>query len=122
MQSMDYDTRLAALLARGFGLWDVVADAEREGSLDADIRNARAHDLRTLAGDLPVLSTIAFNGGTAARIGIKQLGFAGDRFKLLRLPSSSPAHAVPFQDKLQRWCALAPGKATNDNAEQPSVT
>lgn len=32
-----YERRLAALLARGLGLWDVLRHCEREGSLDASI-------------------------------------------------------------------------------------
>ena len=28
------------LTARGYALWDVVAESERKGSLDADIKNA----------------------------------------------------------------------------------
>ncbi len=35
---LDYVSRLQALLANGIGLWDVVAEADREGSLDS--RNA----------------------------------------------------------------------------------
>jgi len=106
LQELGYEDRLAVLLERGFGLWDVIAEAERQGSLDAAIRNASAHDLQSLVGTLPRLHTIAFNGGTAGRIGTEKLGVEGARFRLLRLPSSSPAHAVPFRDKLERWRAL----------------
>lgn len=122
LQDLGYEARLEALLARGFGLWDVIADAEREGSLDAAIRNATAHDLLALIRSLPSLRTIAFNGGTAARIGTQQLVSAAGQFSLIPLPSSSPAHAVPFGDKLLRWQALAPTKSMNDSAAPLSVT
>mgnify|MGYP002779375775 CR=1 FL=1 len=121
LHDLDYEERLAALLERGYGLWDVVADAERDGSLDAAIRAARAHDLASLAGELPRLHTIAFNGGTAARIGVRQLESMAGRFRLLALPSSSPAHAVPFRDKLHRWQALRSQKSMNDSTGPPSV-
>lgn len=106
LQSLDYEARLAALLERGIGLWDVIADAERAGSLDAAIRNPAANDLRKLVDSLPNLRTIGFNGGTAVRIGTAQLGPLADDFRLVRLPSSSPAHAVPFETKLMAWQTL----------------
>src|SRR6478672_650310 len=42
---LGYEERLATLLQHGVGLWDVVADAKREGSLDASIREHQANDL-----------------------------------------------------------------------------
>ena len=50
---------------------------------------------------------MAFNGGTSARIGRKQLaGVAG--LALVDLPSSSPAYAsLPFERKRNAWLALA---------------
>ena len=107
---LDYDARLAALLDRGFGLWDVIAEADREGSLDAALRNTRVHDLAEFVNRLPQLHTIAFNGAVAARIGMRQLGAAGLRMRTLALPSSSAAHAVPFRDKLARWMSLLPAE------------
>lgn len=107
LQSCAYEERLRVLLEHRIGLWDVIADAERVGSLDAAIRNEAANDLLSLVGTLPDLRTIAFNGGTAARIGLATLGTEAARFRLIRLPSSSPAHAVPFDHKLQAWRELA---------------
>jgi double-stranded uracil-DNA glycosylase len=103
---LPYEIRLARLRAHRIGLWDVIADAVRPGSLDAAIRDPRANDLRRLVATLPRLRTIAFNGATAARIGTPQLGPDAARFRLLILPSSSPAHAVPFDRKLEAWLAL----------------
>lgn len=117
LEGLGYDARLSALLAHGIGLWDVIAEAERAGSLDAAIRNPAANDLVRLVGSLPQLHTIGFNGGTAARIGIAQLGAAAARFRLVRLPSSSPAHAVPLAAKLAAWQALIP--ASPPREDQP---
>lgn len=105
LQAMDYDARLAALREAGIGLWDVIASAERSGSLDAAIRSPEAADLRGLIAGLPALRAVAFNGGLAARMGGKIL--AGESFPLVSLPSSSPAHAQPFEHKLQAWRALS---------------
>ncbi|QGZ54163.1 DNA-deoxyinosine glycosylase [Paraburkholderia acidiphila] len=107
--AMDYAARLETLLENGFGLWDVVAQARRVGSLDSRIRDHASNDLIALVDTLPNLATIAFNGATAAKIGMKALGEHGDRFRLLGLPSSSPAHAsVPYADKLAIWRRLQP--------------
>lgn len=103
---MDYAARLQALLAHRVGLWDVVAEAKREGSLDGKIRAHAGNDLVGLVESLPNLAVIAFNGGTAERIGLKALGRHGDRHYVLRLPSSSPAHTVPYSEKLHVWRQL----------------
>ncbi len=104
--TMPYDARLQTLLACNLGLWDVVAEAKREGSLDSNIRDHAGNDLVGLIESLPKLAVIAFNGGTAERIGSKVLGKHGDRHPVLRLPSSSPAHTMPYADKLIAWRAL----------------
>lgn len=106
LPGMAYEERLHALLDRRIGLWDVVAEAERPGSLDAAIRDPVPNDLIALTRSLPRLKTIAFNGGTAARIGTMHLGEAAGRFRLLALPSSSPAYTLALSAKLERWRAL----------------
>jgi len=105
LAAFGYEDRLAALLDAGIGLWDTVAAATREGSLDADIRLHEASDIATLAETLPELRAIAFNGGKSASIGRKQL--AGTSLALIDLPSSSPAYAsLPFEKKLEAWLTL----------------
>ena len=99
-----YENRLAALLAKGVGLWDVIAEAERPGSLDAAIRDPAANDLAALIDSLPDLRGVAFNGGAAAKLGAR---LVGDRVSTLALPSSSPAHAArSFDEKLALWGQL----------------
>ncbi len=105
VETLAYEARLAALLAAGIGLWDVVASAERRGSLDAAIRAAEANPLADLAASLPDLRAIAFNGAAAARLGTPLL--AGSGLTLVPLPSSSPAHAaMPLAEKARLWAAL----------------
>jgi hypoxanthine-DNA glycosylase len=103
---MDYPARLQTLLAHHVGLWDVVAEAKREGSLDSNIRDHAGNDLIGLIESLPRLAAIAFNGGTAARIGLKVLGQHDDHHRIIKLPSSSPAHTLPYPEKLRAWQAL----------------
>ena len=108
LPGMDYDARLQALRAHRLGLWDVVAEAKREGSLDSNIRDHAGNDLVGLIASLPELAVIAFNGGTAARIGQKALGAYGGSHHILTLPSSSPAHTLSYAEKLRAWQALRP--------------
>jgi len=107
LRILPYEARLQALLAHGIGLWDVIAEAERKGSLDANIRNESHNALDELVATLPALRAVAFNGGTAARIGRKQLKLFEDRLALIDLPSSSPANTLAFNAKMQAWKALA---------------
>lgn len=103
---MDYAARLQTLLAHHVGLWDVVAEAKREGSLDSNIRDHSGNDLAGLVDSLPNLTVIAFNGGTAERIGMKALGQRGQSHHFVKLPSSSPAHTSPYVEKLRAWQVL----------------
>lgn len=106
LRASPYETRLAVLSDNGVGLWDVIAEAHRPGSLDTAISNATHNALAELVAALPRLRAIAFNGATAARLGRKQLGDVGDKLHLIDLPSSSPAHTVGLQSKLQAWRRL----------------
>ena len=105
LAALDYDARLEALLDGHVGLWDTVAAATRKGSLDADIRLHAASDVAALAGTLPELRAVAFNGGTSARIGRAQLAGVGT-LDLIDLPSSSPANTLAFEKKRDVWLRL----------------
>lgn len=101
--AMPYDERLTALTTARVALWDVIADAERTGSLDSAIRDPEFADLAALAASLPDLRAVAFNGGTAARTGRRLLSGVSTA-TLVDLPSSSPAHAaLPFEAKAAAW-------------------
>ena len=106
LHAMAYSDRVEALMAAGVGLWDVIASAQRAGSLDAAIRSPEAADLRGLIAGLPNLKAVAFNGATAARGGRKILARA-EGLTLIDLPSSSPAHASrTLAEKAERWGIL----------------
>ncbi len=104
-----YEQRLQTLLMHRIGLWDVVAHAKRQGSLDSQLKQAEGNDLLGLVDSLPALKTIAFNGGTAAKLGLKILERRREEFSILQLPSSSPAYTLSFDSKLQYWSKLKNG-------------
>ena len=105
LAALPYDRRLAELRAAGIGLWDVIAGAERPGSLDTAIRAPVHADLIGLIDTLPRLRAVAFNGGKAARDGRRLLESATP-LPLIDLPSSSPAHTRPLEQKAQAWSVL----------------
>lgn len=104
LASLDYAERLAILRRAHVGLWDVVASATRSGSLDGAIRSIEGNALPDLVASLPHLRAVAFNGGTAARIGTRLL--SDTPVPLIPLPSSSAAYTLPFSAKQERWLTL----------------
>ena len=102
---LGYSERLERLAQRGIGLWDVVASAERAGSLDGAIRQPGHNPIERLKDDYPKLQAIAFNGATAAKLGRKLLGVANG-VSLIDLPSSSAAYTRSLADKAAAWRQL----------------
>jgi double-stranded uracil-DNA glycosylase len=107
LAAMPYEDRLAVLARRGIGLWDVIASANRRGSLDQAIRLAEHNRIEQLLRDFPQLEAIAFNGSTAAVAGRKLIGTPPPGVQLIDLPSSSAANTRAFADKAAEWSRLA---------------
>lgn len=111
---LSYADRLAAMQANGIALWDVLASCQRPGSLDADIDDASSvvNDFAGFLQQHPHIHCICFNGSKAESSWRKQVQplLANAReLTLLRLPSTSPAHAgMPYEVKRALWAdALA---------------
>jgi TDG/mug DNA glycosylase family protein len=105
---LDYAERLAALTRAGIALWDVLAEAERPGSLDAAIvaATARVNDIAGLVAENPSIALIGFNGRKAAALFARKVEPVLPRrnVTLVTLPSTSPAFASMRRDeKLSRW-------------------
>jgi hypoxanthine-DNA glycosylase len=104
LYGLPYDERLPRLLAHRFGLWDVLAACEREGSLDSAIRKPAANDFERLHKLCPQLETVGFNGQASGKFAPQ---FAQAGYRTVVLPSSSPAHmAMGFEEKLAVWRQL----------------
>ena len=112
LAALEYEVRLATLLEHGVGLWDTVRSGQREGSLDAALREVECNDLAAMLARAPALGAIGFNGATSARIGRPVLGgvlHGLPDLALIDLPSSSPAFAaMTLAEKTRRWLALRP--------------
>src|SRR4051812_37064039 len=107
LEPLAYEERLHRLAERRIGLWDVIASADRRGSLDQAIREAAHNRIEHLLHDFPELRAIAFNGATAAAAGRKLIGEAPPHIDLIDLPSSSAANTAAFADKAREWSRLA---------------
>lgn len=110
-----YEARVAALNRAGVGLWDVIGQCRRAGSLDAAIERGSevANPIVALLLERSDVAAVALNGGKAASAFRRhvQPRLPVDRLRslsLLPLPSTSPAHAAMDLEGLVRaWRPLA---------------
>lgn len=101
-----YGDRLAFALTHRIAIWDVAETCQREGSSDSNIRDAVPNDFAALFARCPDIHSIFFNGQLAQTLFTRHtLATAGDRPMRL-LPSTSPAHTLPFAEKLAAWRIL----------------
>ena len=104
-----YAERVAALMAAGVALWDVLQACQRAGSLDADIDTATIvpNDFTAFLRDHPGIVRVCFNGAKAATLYRRHVLpslVAGPPLAYVNLPSTSPAHAaMPPAHKLAAW-------------------
>lgn len=103
----DYSLRCAFAREKGIALWDTLAGCERAGSLDSAIRNPVANNFCTFFAAYPHIESVFFNGQAAFRFFARLVAMnvlAGRPYQIL--PSTSPARAMPFADKLAAWQAV----------------
>jgi TDG/mug DNA glycosylase family protein len=110
--SLPYKERLNLLTSNRIALWDVLAAAERPGSLDSSIvrTSVRANDFAAFFRAHPRIRRVYFNGHKAEELFRRHvLPALGPEFGLVYecLPSTSPAHAgMTFAKKLDRWTRI----------------
>ena len=97
----DYGRKKELIRQNGLALWDAAACCCREGSLDSNMRDVVYNDFDALYAQCPNIHTVLCNGGTAHALFIKS-GYAGER-TVIRMPSTSPAHTMPYEKKLTVW-------------------
>ncbi|MEQ8849100.1 DNA-deoxyinosine glycosylase [Botrimarina sp.] len=108
--ALPYADRQRRLCEAGVAVWDVLRSCRRLGSLDASIDAAseQANDFAAFFRRHPRSQLVAFNGQKAeqafrrhvAPVVAEELA----RVRLVRLPSTSPAHAGrSFEQKLAAW-------------------
>jgi TDG/mug DNA glycosylase family protein len=101
-----YPKRTQFLLGQQIALWDVLKKCEREGSLDTAIQKEEVNDFQTLFKAYPNIQRVFLNGTKAYETFRKKVGFDFEGITFYKLPSTSPAHAVAFEKKLEAWKAV----------------
>ena len=107
---LPYAERIERLTRHAIALWDVVASAERPGSLDSAIvpSSVVVNNFRGLFETHAGIELVCFNGAKSAELYDRQvlptLDGDFDHIRYQRLPSTSPAHAaMRYEEKLERW-------------------
>ena len=103
LQSLPYADKIQQVQLLPVVIWDVVAQAQRQGSLDSAIRAAEIRDIAAMLCEHPSIAQVWFNGGQAAKWGLRSLQAAQVDIHTLTLPSSSPAHTMAYALKKQQW-------------------
>jgi hypoxanthine-DNA glycosylase len=99
----DYEQRKLFLLRRNIALWDVVKSCEREGSLDAHIKNPVINDFKSFFSEHPNIGYVFFNGRKAYELFARHTKLAFEGIEFSCLSSTSPANAISFESKLKDW-------------------
>jgi TDG/mug DNA glycosylase family protein len=110
--ALDYPSRVALVLDARAALWDVLASADRMGSLDAAIdgNSEVPNDIPGFLDAHTAITHVFFNGAKAQSSFDRHLkaSLPAGRVSLARLPSTSPANAAAsFDSKLAAWRAVA---------------
>lgn len=103
-----YAERMRHLAHANIGLWDVIACARREGSLDANILkpSIEPNDFGSFFAQHPQCRTVLLNGASAFKLFEKRVAPELSRYSLNieQMPSTSPAFAaMPYQEKRRIW-------------------
>jgi hypoxanthine-DNA glycosylase len=104
-----YDVRLSALRSHHVALWDVLHKCRRIGSSDSaiDPKSLVVNDFGELFANYPTITRVYFNGVKASELYRRLAAEAlGEAVHFQRLPSTSPAHAIPPGAKLAAWRAI----------------
>ena len=100
--SENYLEKIKILKKNKIAVWDVIDSCERVGSLDTKIKNEESNDILQLLKDFPNIKAIFCNGGKSFK-NLQKLGNNNIKIPIFVLPSTSPAHAIAFEKKLENW-------------------
>ena len=108
----DYEQRIQLLLAHHIGLWDSIQSCERQGSLDATIKNEIPNNFEALFLRYPQIELVLFNGGKSFDVFRKRVGLEtlnGRAYE--KMPSTSPIpgkNIKSFEQKVMIWRCMEP--------------
>lgn len=100
-----FEEKIELLHTNKIGIWDVLENCERKGSLDIHIKNQKENDFDALFKEFPSIKKIVFNGKESHRYFWKKFGqIEGITYYVM--PSTSPANTMSFENKLEIWSAF----------------
>jgi double-stranded uracil-DNA glycosylase len=108
--SLSYESRIQALKQANIAVWDVLQSCIRLGSLDSAIKKGSRipNDFSAFLNQHPCIRLIAFNGAEAEQsfnqYVVNNLNLP--KLTYVRLPSTSPAHAIPLAQKIVAWRSI----------------
>jgi TDG/mug DNA glycosylase family protein len=88
---VEYKKKLDLLLKNKIGLWDVLTEAHRPGSLDSNIKQEVLNDFGGLFMEYPKIRLLTFNGDKAFNLYLKKRVGLPQK-EMIRLTSSSSAN------------------------------
>lgn len=101
-----YTDKLALVKRKNIALWDVLQSCERKSSLDSDIIEEEANDIKGLLVRYPNIKTLVFSSQKAKQYFTKYIGEVSG-VSLLTLPSPSGANArMNLSEKVSHWQEL----------------
>ena len=111
-RELPYTQRIRQLKKNGIALWDVLASCKRTGSLDSaiDAPSMVANNFPQFLSAHPRIRSVFFNGAMAERCFRVHVQAKSDLplLQLIRLPSTSPAHAaLSYAQKYAAWQLVA---------------
>ncbi|MGW4096918.1 DNA-deoxyinosine glycosylase [Mycobacterium sp. NPDC004974] len=98
-----YPDRVRALCAHNVAVWDVLRSCRREGSLDSAVERDSMvpNDFAVFFALRPTLDRVVFNGAAAEANYRRLVGTPA--LPSVRVPSTSPAQTMRYEDKLDAW-------------------
>ena len=87
-------------------LWDCMKNADRKGSLDANIKDYVPNDVEKFLSLHPTITTIVLNGiGDTTKTFEKNFSVEElkHKYSILSLPSTSNSNSINFNEKLNSW-------------------
>ena len=102
-----YEEKVSFLRSKGIAIWDVLHQAEREGSLDAKIKEGALNDFNSFFKQYPYIKSVYFAGQKAYNESYLMQRSHRDKAYYL-LPSTSAANTHKNLDgKIEEWrCIL----------------
>lgn len=97
-----YDEKRSFLLQKRIALWDVYQKAQREGSLDSNIKNGSVNNINKFIKENPSIKKVLFNGKEPHKVYKKHFNELAD-IEYYVLPSTSPTNTIKYEEKLSKW-------------------